>query len=147
VADPENVAHIRSYLEQHKATYDREALRAKLLADGHDAIAVDQALAEVYGAANQPPRPVSRNTLLLTVLVVIGTVLLNSGICIVSLRSTGVLGGLVPLLLGFALEAVAAIVLWRRRPAVARGFVWGIGVSVLIVAGLFAFVIIALSGL
>ncbi|GAC1655126.1 MAG: hypothetical protein NVS4B8_30280 [Herpetosiphon sp.] len=48
MADPEAVARIRFYLDAHKATYDREALRRQLLADGHDPALVDQALTEVY---------------------------------------------------------------------------------------------------
>ena len=49
---PEELAQIRAYLEQHRATYDREALRRKLLADGSTPAVVDLAITQVYGAAD-----------------------------------------------------------------------------------------------
>ena len=62
MADSENVARIRAYLEQHRQTYDKQALRTKLLNDGHDPAAVELALAQVYGFEVAPgPAPVVQN--------------------------------------------------------------------------------------
>ncbi len=51
---PESVARIRAYLERHRSVYNADALRRKLLADGHDRKAVDQAMAQVFGEKALP---------------------------------------------------------------------------------------------
>ncbi len=56
MADPAEVARIRAFLEQHRQTYHRSALHAKLLDEGHDPSAIEEALAQVYGAPT-PPAP------------------------------------------------------------------------------------------
>ena len=57
MTEPEEVARIRAYLEQHRATYDREALRRKLVAEGSTPEAVDQAMTEAYGSADNASGP------------------------------------------------------------------------------------------
>ena len=47
MVDPVEVARIRTYLEQHLQTYHWEALRDKLVAEGHDPEAVELALAQI----------------------------------------------------------------------------------------------------
>jgi hypothetical protein len=74
----EEIAQIRAYLEKHRAAYDREALRRKLLADGFTADAVDLAMTQVYSSADVPP--VARlfgSPLLLYSLIVIGILFVN----------------------------------------------------------------------
>lgn len=46
---PEQVARIRVYLERYRDVYNVDALRRKLLADGHNRRAVDAAVAEIFG--------------------------------------------------------------------------------------------------
>ncbi|HSH77239.1 MAG TPA: hypothetical protein VLA19_01755 [Herpetosiphonaceae bacterium] len=50
----ERVARIRAYLDQHRSVYNADALRRKLLADGHERREVDQAMAQVFGANALP---------------------------------------------------------------------------------------------
>ena len=52
MAEPEKISEICAYLEEHRATYEREALRRKLLADGFTADVVDLAMTRVYGSAD-----------------------------------------------------------------------------------------------
>lgn len=142
MADPEAVAHVRAYLEQHRATYTRDALRKQLLADGHDPQAVDQALAEVYFAPeNAPPNPIQRKSnILVILLVVVGTVLLNASLCVVTINTNWLF-----LLAGLVLEVIAIVYFWRSRPSAARGILWGILASVLLVVAAIAFVVFLLS--
>lgn len=62
----EPVARIRAYLEQYRSVYNADALRRKLLADGHERKAVDEAMAQVFGTNALPlarrPRFYSRWT-------------------------------------------------------------------------------------
>ena len=51
---PEHVARIRDYLERYRSAYNADALRRKLLADGHDRMVVDQAMAQVFGKKGRP---------------------------------------------------------------------------------------------
>lgn len=50
----ERVGRIRAYLEQHRSVYNADALRRKLLADGHERKVVDQAMVQVFGANALP---------------------------------------------------------------------------------------------
>jgi len=78
MADLEETARIRAYLEKHRATYDRAALRRKLLANGFTASAVDQAMTEVYGEAGLAPSgPVSGGKPVPYYLLVAGILFVN----------------------------------------------------------------------
>ena len=78
MADSQQVARIRDYLEQHRQTYDRDALRQQLLADGHPAEAVDLAIAQVYGVqVTGPVQQPARDTRAKLALVILGTLLVN----------------------------------------------------------------------
>ncbi len=138
--NPAEVERIRSYLEQHRDTYDREALRRKLLNDGLAPQAVDLAFAQVYGltipAAEVPPDPqANRRPFLVTLF---GVLLLNfvagctfSGI-IFTLQafnpSMFLLAALIPL------EMAIMAYFWRRNHPVARGFMWALIGSLPVVA-------------
>lgn len=139
MADHDRIAHIRAYLEQHGDTYDRDALRQRLLADGHDPEAVDLAMAQVYGLQVTPqPAPgidqgSSYNTTLFVV-VMIGTVVLNI-ILFCSAGSITARGFLedqaltlavgLGLLSPLVIEGVASLLMRRRNAAVSRGLMWG----------------------
>jgi hypothetical protein len=147
MADPEDVARIRAYLQQHKETYEQQALRAKLLEDGHDPQAVELALAQTYGFQVAPSTPpVGGNTTGRLLLVITGTLLFNYvvlPIIVVLLLQVGAtdatsffLGAIVPTVLALVVEVGAALALRRTRPVVARGIGWGILISLIPVAGL-----------
>ncbi len=148
MADPEHVARVRSYLEEHRGTYERQALHAKLLEDGHDPEAVELALAQTYGfevAPSSPPPPAGNTTTGL-LLAITGTLLFNYVLLpiliVVLLRFVVAdpdgffIGGVVPAVLALVVEIVAAVALRGSRPAVARGIGWGILISLIPVAGL-----------
>lgn len=147
MADPEHVARIRAYLQQHGGTYEQEALRAKLLEDGHDPEAVELALAQTYGFEVAPSSPpAGGNTTTRLLLAITATLLFNYLLLPIlvllllqiggSSDATFLAGGIVPVLLALVAEIVAAIALRRTRPAVARGIGWGILISLIPVAGL-----------
>ncbi len=138
MADSEQVARIRAYLEQHRHSYDRDTLRRKLLDEGYDPQAVDQAMAEVYGLkvesrAAQASGDITTQVLLvaagifllnLLLLPILATVLLRSG--------AGSWTWLV--LLCIPLEIVAAIAFRKRNRTVTRGILWGLGATLALVA-------------
>jgi hypothetical protein len=137
--DPESIARIRGYLEEHRRVYDRDALRNKLLADGHPVQAVESAIAQVYGfevKPTDPPRPRHTTTVVLTSL---GLFIVNYIIWFLITVSTFQSDSLAALILIPALlllEGVAAFALRRRNPSVARGFTWGIAISLLPIVAL-----------
>lgn len=78
MTEPEEIAQIRAYLEEHRITYDREALRRQLLADGYSPYTVDLAITQVYSSADVPPAArLSGSPLLLYSLIVIGILFVN----------------------------------------------------------------------
>ncbi len=138
--DPAEVERMRSYLEQHRNIYDREALRRKLLSDGHAPQAIELALAQVYGltvaAADAPHDPASsRGPFLVSLFGVLllnfvagctlATIFFNSGL---PTPSIFLMGALIPL------EAAMMAYFWRRNRPVARGFMWALIGSLPIVA-------------
>jgi hypothetical protein len=150
MADAEHVARIRAYLEEHRSTYTREALQAQLLADGHPREAVDLALAQVYGfevsPAGQSPPPLAPppSTTGRVVLIALGvffgnylllavaSYLLSSLLDMIDGSLLGLLG-LIPLVL--LAEGIAARVVRKKRPVLGRGLLWGVGISLLPLAG------------
>jgi hypothetical protein len=136
MADPEYVARIRAYLEEHRHAYDRDALRQKLLADGHSAEAVDLASAQVYGfqvGTAAAPAPRSNTPGFLSSLL--GVLALNFVGLPILLTLLGRITGfglainLLIMLLALVGEGVVAGVLWRRNQPVARGLAWGVAGS------------------
>jgi hypothetical protein len=138
--DDGSVERIRNYLEQHRDTYDRDALRRKLLNDGQPAQAVDLAIAQVYGlhvtAAQAPVEPApSRRPFLLTLLGVLllnfvasctlTTILFSSGF---AAPGAFLLAALIPL------ELAIMAYFWRRNHPVARGFMWALIGSLPVIA-------------
>jgi hypothetical protein len=144
MADPNAVATIRAYLEHHRHTYDREALRQKLLADGHDPAAIDLAVAQVYGLQIAPgasPTP-QRDSAWQMLAAIFGTVLINfialAGLAVLVVRGIALSEPSVFPTLGFvifglclAAEMGAALRFWRRNRGLARGFVWGLAITLL----------------
>lgn len=147
MADPDNVARIRAYLEQHRQTYDKQALRTKLLNDGHDPAAVELALAQVYGFDVGPsPAPVVQDASRGFGLTVLGTLLFNYLLLPIMIgglvrfgSSTGgslLTAAVLPLLIALLAEIGLAVAVRRSRPGVARGLRWGIVLSLIPVAAL-----------
>jgi hypothetical protein len=144
--DSEQVARIRAYLEQHRQTYEREALRQKLLADGHDPQAVDLAMAQVFGLQIAPApssggfrlgRP---GYILLIVCTALLNILILPAAVVLMLRLGGnlsgtslLVGSLAPLMVVLLLETLAILFLRGRSPQVARGLVLGLGTSLALV--------------
>lgn len=140
MADAEYVARIRAYLEQHRNEYDRDALRQKLLSDGHPPQLVDVAMAQVYGftvAPNAPP--VQRDPALPLVLTIVGVFLLNYillGIALtVLVNSDTISAAYWAFLLLIPLEVGASIVVRRRNRPVGRGILWGLIASLVPIVG------------
>lgn len=153
MADPAYVARIRAYLEQHRETYDQTALRAKLLADGHPVTAVDLALAQVFGY--EPPAlpatpPVSGTGLLLPIVATFFATYISIGVLTVLSFSLSIdwILFLVPAVL--PLEIVAALVVRRRNPQLARGIAWGIAAAwgpIIALVLLFGICLVIIGGL
>ncbi len=142
MAEQDQVARIRAYLEQHRQTYDRDTLRNKLLSDGHDRQAVDLAVAQVYGF-DVPPSPTPPQKLpasnLKFILAIVGIFLFNYlalplivGFLTQTLGDSLILLGVAAL----ALEIVAGFALRRRDPQLARGIRWGLVATAVPLVGL-----------
>jgi hypothetical protein len=152
VAQAVSVERMRAYLEQHKQTYTQEALRRKLIEDGHNPETVDLAIAQAYGfqVSGTPPLPeYDRRTV---ALISAGVFLFNYAVwtvaVIFTVQGSGPGFGVIPALL--IPETVAAVVLRRRNLSVARGLAWGIGVSLLpiiLLALLFGICLVVIGGL
>ncbi len=80
MADPQEVMRIRVYLHQHRYRYGQDALRRKVLEDGHDPRAVELAMAQVYGSSARYANPIDR-------------ALHGSGVATVAFAATVVLNG------------------------------------------------------
>ncbi|HEY0603086.1 MAG TPA: hypothetical protein VGD58_09255 [Herpetosiphonaceae bacterium] len=132
-----SVDRIRAYLEQHKQTYTREALRDRLIQDGHNPQAVDLAIAQAYGfqvSSTTAPPETNRTRFVLTIVgvfllnYIIWTILFVVGINNSEIGFAIVLWA-VPIML--LVEGMAATVLRRRDRTLSRGLSWGIGLTVL----------------
>lgn len=134
------VQQIRSYLEQHRDTYDREALRRKLLSDGHSPQAVDLAFAQAYGlpvnAAQAPSDPPENRAPFLATLF--GVLLLNfvASCLLTTIMFTNNVPPENALLMAVLIPLELAIMayFWRRNRPVARGFMWALIGSLPVVA-------------
>jgi hypothetical protein len=137
---PDAVARIRAYLEQHKHTYTRDALQLKLLEDGHDPHTVDLALAQTYGfevaTTGTPPQQSQITTVILTAMALfVLNYMLWGVIGAFTVDSRFGLG--LSLIAGtVVLEIATAIALRSRNRAVSRGLAWGIAISLLPVVAL-----------
>lgn len=134
MADPEHVARVRAYLEEHRQRYDQNALRSQLLASGHPEAVVDLALAQVYGydpppatAATPPQR--SWLWMALTILAtMIGTYVVLVLLFGLALDSSNALVIFSPLLL-LPLQIGVALLVRRRNHPLARRLIWGIAAA------------------
>ncbi len=135
--DPELIARLRRYLEEHKSTYTIDALRKKLIAEGVAPDAVDLAISQSFpnayaGPAGTPPAPPRRGWSVLTILLVIGaSAIFNAGLIFG--------GGLLmivedawtfPVLFGgltiLVAEITGAVLFSKRNSAVTLGLILGI---------------------
>ena len=144
MADPSEIERIRAYLEQHRNTYDGDALGNNLLADGHDPEAIEQAMAQVYAEQQGPPASQAASMTAVTLLAGVGTVLLNGGLCLAGYRFIPS-SGFVSNVLGALVSILAIAYFTHRQPAVARGVRWGCAIWALIVVGITVFVFWSLS--
>lgn len=126
MAEQDQQARIRAYLAQHQTTYERPALRQKLIDDGYDPALIDAALAELD--ATTTGRPAYRFSAGSVYLGLIAFGLLNF------LTSTFALGGLMdmgvnvlyPALIFIAITlALSGLAFWLRRPNLAAGLLAG----------------------
>ena len=123
---------IRSYLDEHGATYTRDALRASLVAAGHDPAAVDAALGEWEaerargGADPEQGRTFGRWALRLHVAAVVAVFLL-----LIVLKGTSAIG---VALLGCAVLAVALVIGWAISSLIGRALLPATGVILALVA-------------
>jgi hypothetical protein len=144
MTDSDRVARIRAFLEQHRDTYDRDALRQQLIADGHAPQDIDLAMAQVYGLQVAPQslpaveRDASFNTTQFA-LVIIGTMVLNAVLlcgALAAAANSELSGTSLTTLLGTSLllpllaEGGAAWALRQRNRAVSRGLMWGVIASI-----------------
>jgi hypothetical protein len=122
---------IRSYLDEHGATYTRDALRDSLIAAGHDAAAVDAALGEWEaerargGADPEKGRTFGQWALRLHVAAVVAVFLL-----IMVLKGPTAIG---LALLGCAVLAVALVIGWAISSLIGRALLPSAGVIVALI--------------
>jgi hypothetical protein len=122
---------IRSYLDEHGATYTRDALRASLIAAGHDPAAVDAALGEWDaerargGADPEKARTFGRWALRLHVAAVVAVFL-----ALVALKGTSAIG---LALLGCAVLAVALLIGWAISSLIGRALLPATGVTLALI--------------
>jgi len=143
--DADDIARIRAYLKEHGATYERDALRTRLIADGHAPETVDLAIAQEYGftVTGAAPPPATRNRV---ILVAAGVFLVNFLVLplVIGLLAqqvnVGAIGsfligstGLV--VLALVVESVAAAITRRRDPVLSRGLTWGVLLTLLPIVG------------
>lgn len=136
MTDQDRLAQIRAmrdYIEQHRATMDRETIRQHVLAEGHDPETIRIALYLVYGP-RLPPSEVWE-----VVVVCLSTVVLNIIVWVI-LAPPPIVPLLATMLSFVLLESVAALVLWRRNRTVARGLLCG-GIMTLVGPPLFFIII------
>ena len=144
--DADDIARIRAYLREHGATYERDALRTRLIADGHAPETVDLAIAQEYGFAvtgAAPSAPSNRGRI---ILVAIGVFLVNFVVLplVIGLLAQQVnaaafgnflIGSIGLVVLALAVESVAAAITRRRDPVLSRGLTWGVLLTLLPVVG------------
>ncbi len=145
--DADDIARIRAYLREHGATYERDALRTRLIADGHSPETVDLAIAQEYGFAvtGAAPPPDTRNRGRI-ILVAIGVFLVNFVVLplVIGLLAQQVnaaafgnflIGSIGLVVLALAVESVAAVITRRRDPVLSRGLTWGVLLTLLPIVG------------
>jgi hypothetical protein len=122
---------IKGYLDEHGATYTRDALRASLVAAGHDPAAVDAALAEWEadrargGADPERGRTFSRWAIRLHVAAVVAVFIL-----LIVLKGIPAIGLAV---LGCAVLAVALVIGWAISSLIGRALLPATGVILALV--------------
>ena len=141
MADPEDVAPIRAYIEQHSKTYNRESLRRNLIRDGHDPQAVDTALEQAYGSGAGVPTAQASRAGLYFFLAILAGVAIHAVLVfvVIMLVVNGPSDGWLWPIIGLPVlgELVAIVVLWRRNTRIARGLAWGLAVPLIVTALLF----------
>ena len=144
--DPDDIARIRAYLKEHGTTYERDALRTRLIADGHSLETVDLAIAQEYGFAvtgAAPSAPSNRGRI---ILVAIGVFLVNFVVLplVIGLLAQQVnaaafgnflIGSIGLVVLALAVESVAAVITRRSDPVLSRGLTWGVLLTLLPIVG------------
>ena len=122
---------IKRYLDEHGATYTRDALRASLTAAGHDPAAVDAALAQWQanrtgtGADPDKRRAFGRWAIGLHVAALVAVFVL-----IVALKGTTAVG---VALLGCAVLGVALLIGWVISSLIGRALLPGAGVMLALI--------------
>ena len=136
MTEPDRIARIRAYVERHRNTYHRDALRRWLIAEGYTAEDVDQVMAEVYAdeAENMAASEKLRSISLSNAVAVLNMVFMCFALYIVvpffvSEPFAGdyrlLLGGFILSVLPLVIEGAAAWILRNRNPTVSYGLKWG----------------------
>ncbi len=144
--DPDDIARIHAYLREHGATYERDALRTRLIDDGHSPETVDLAIAQEYGFAVTGAAPSAPSNRRRIILVAIGVFLVNFVVLplVIGLLAQQVnaaafgnflIGSIGLVVLALAVESVAAVITRRRDPVLSRGLTWGVLLTLLPIVG------------
>ena len=130
---------IKRYLDEHGATYTREALRKGLLDAGYDPAEVDAALSGWNAAEAGGPEAQARQTFGRWALWLHVGALVAVFVLLVALKGTSAIG---LALLGCAVLAVAMLIGWAISSLIGRALLPGAGVIVaLVVPAISAFVL------
>jgi hypothetical protein len=123
---------IKRYLDEHGATYTRDALRRALVDAGHDPAAVDAALGE-WEAERSGPRPDAeqREAFRRWSITLHVAALAAVFVLLIALRGTTAIG---LALLGCAVLGVALVIGWAISSLIGRALLPGTGVIVALVA-------------
>jgi hypothetical protein len=122
---------IKRYLDEHGATYNRDALRSSLIQAGHDPTAVDAALGEWEAArAGAGPDLEKRITFGRWAIGLHVAALLAVFILLVALKGTPAIG---LALLGCAILGVALVIGWVISSMIGRALLPGAGVIVALI--------------
>ena len=140
VPEPATVEQIRRYLETHRGTYDREALRQQLIKDGQPREAIDLAFAQVFGlsvtaAPALAQQPSSNGRIFLIFLGVTAlNLVLSGGLAYAATLTEQVLVALLPGILLLGAEIAAMVRYRERNRALSRGIMWALIAALPVIA-------------
>ncbi len=133
-APEESLAQVVAYIQANRSTYDRVALRARLIQDGVAPAQADLALAQVYGYQELGVAPSLAQSNRANRLVIIVTLAFNVA---ASCGFFGLLGGIFsnassaisqisPLFIPLAEIVVGVVLIMRGKKAVGKGILYGL---------------------
>ncbi len=150
-APEESVAQIVAYIRANRSTYDRVALRARLIQDGVAPAQADLALAQVYGYQELGVAPGTPESTRASRLAIILTVVFNfvGGFGLVG-ALFGSFSGFSPWLLPIGELVVGGVLIAQGKKALGKGILYGLLWTVILAVGLgllaFGVCIVLLNG-